>query len=263
MNSFNSRLRKAIRKHKSNLCVGIDISPEGLGVDPGDLPALVRHSYKVVDATRDLAVAYKPNLAFFERFGSKGFSWLEDLVQRIGEDKMIIGDAKRGDIGNTARQYAKSLFTYFNFDAVTLNPYMGEDAILPFAEYAEKGTFILCRTSNPGALEIQGVGQDNPLYLRVAEMALRLNTSNNLGLVVGATAPEEMQQIRNTAFELPFLIPGVGTQGGDLEKGIRVGNTGGGALISVSRSIIFAGDKSEKDIRHAAENYVKEMRALL
>ena len=224
----------------------------------------MEYSFKVIDATRDLAAAFKPNLAFFERWGAAGFEWLEQVLTRIGAGPLLIGDAKRGDIGNTANQYAYSLFDHFGFDAVTVNPYMGRDAIEPFLTRPEKGAFILCRTSNPSAIDLQNSSSnEKTLYLRVAEMAVELNTKNNVGLVVGATASPEIDIIRAVAPDLPFLIPGVGAQGGDLEASFTSGNRDGVAIINVSRGISFAGDRSAAAIRSEAENYVKRMRGYI
>lgn len=259
MISFNRLLRERIKRLNTNLCVGIDISPEGLGTATDDLKALKDHAKLVVDATRHVAVAYKPNLAFFERFGAAGFEWLAEITEYIGTETLVIGDAKRGDIGNTAVQYASSAFNYFKFDAITVNPYMGEDAIKPFTEYQDKGVFVLCRTSNPGALEIQN-GGERPVYAAVADMVVRLNYADNLGLVVGATGTAEMKSIRDRAPGIPFLIPGIGAQGGDLESSMRIGNTGAVALVSISRSIIYAGNRTVKDIKEAAESFAVEMR---
>ncbi|SVD61565.1 uncharacterized protein METZ01_LOCUS414419, partial [marine metagenome] len=153
MNSFNTELKMRTESVRSFLCVGLDISAESLGSP--SLNDLKDYTKQVVDVTRDLAVAYKPNFAFFECWGSKGFQWLEEIVDYIGDGPIIIADAKRGDIGNTAKQYAKSIFDHFGFDAVTLNPYLGRDSIDPFLDRTEKGVFILCRTSNPTSNEFQ------------------------------------------------------------------------------------------------------------
>ena len=259
MISFNRRLIDRANDIGSYLCVGIDISPELLGSD--DLEDLITHSKLVVDATRDLALAYKPNFAFFERWGSKGFSWLEDLVKYIGGEHILIADAKRGDIGSTASQYAESIFNYFGFDCVTLSPYLGRDSIDPFISNEDKGVFILCRTSNPSGIEFQNQKINDGLYLyeNIAMWANGLNKADNVGLVVGATAPEELTAVRNIVPDLPLLIPGVGTQGGDLEHSVRVGNMSGIGLINVSRSISFAGDLSESAIRNSAEDFVSRM----
>ena len=139
MKSFNQLLKTKIEACNSHLCVGLDIAPEALPDQDVSIHNLKDHTYKVIDATRDLAVAYKPNLGFFERWGTAGFAWLEETLDYIGEKHLVIGDAKRGDIGNTARQYAESLFKHFKFDAVTVNPYMGSDAIKPFIEDPAKG----------------------------------------------------------------------------------------------------------------------------
>ena len=197
MISFNKRLIDRANDIGSYLCVGIDISPELLGSD--DLEDMISHSKLVVDATKDLALAYKPNFAFFERWGPKGFSWLEDLVEYIGAGPILIADAKRGDIGNTAREYAESIFNYFGFDSVTLSPYLGVDSIEPFISHKGKGVFILCRTSNPSGAEFQSQKINNKSYLyeSVAVWANSLNKGDNVGLVVGATAPEELSTVRN------------------------------------------------------------------
>jgi len=263
MKSFTTRLSEQIAKKKSHLCVGLDISPEGLGNKNAKISDLIDHSLKVVDATIDTAVCYKPNLAFFERWGSDGFKWLEKIRGYIGKKSIIIADGKRGDIGNTAKQYAISLFDYFGFDAITLNPYMGCDSIKPFIENPEKGVFILCRTSNQSASELQDlqVGKNN-LYEEVAKLAVELNINDNIGLVVGATAPSEIRKIRKIAPKLPFLIPGIGVQGGDLEKSMQYGNKNGIAIINISRGISFAGDMSSQAIKNAAQDYVDKMREI-
>ncbi len=263
MKSFNSRLSDVIREKGSHLCVGLDMNPEGLGSTNSSLEDLKTHAFKVIDATQDLAAAFKPNLAFFERWGSAGFKWLEETMEYFSGKNIVIGDAKRGDIGNTAKQYAHSLFNHFGFDAVTLSPYMGLDSILPFTRDPEKGVFILCRTSNPSAVDLQNqpIG-DELLFDKVVQMATTWNTNDNVGLVVGATAPEEISRIRHQAPGLPFLIPGIGAQGGDLKRSMYDGNVNGTAIINVSRGISFAGDLSEKAIRNAAKDYLFQMREI-
>jgi orotidine 5'-phosphate decarboxylase subfamily 2 len=261
---FNLRLLETIKAKRSLLCVGLDMHPDLLGQVNPSLDDVKRHTEKVVQLTKEYAVAYKPNLAFFERWGSRGFQWLEELVQAIHGSAIVIGDAKRGDIGSTAEQYAFSLFRHFNFDAVTINPYLGSDSILPFIRDPEKGVFILCRTSNPSANEFQLLESDQgKLFEQVARLAVTLNGNQNIGLVVGATAPEELGVVRKLAPELPLLIPGVGHQGGNLEAAVRAGQGPGAVLISISRSISFAGDLSSAAIRAAAENYVIRMRSIL
>ena len=259
MTAFNSRLKSLCDDRESWLCVGLDMNPEAFGSN--NLANLKDHTFNVIDATRDLAVAYKPNFAFFERWGAAGFAWLEETAMYIGDDHIKIADAKRGDIGNTAIQYADSIFGHFGFDCVTLSPYMGRDSIDPFLHDPEKGVFILCRTSNPSAADFQNIlSDDSKLYEKVAMWANGLNDKNNVGLVVGATAPEELTRIREISPDISMLIPGVGAQGGDLEHSVKVGNQSGVGLINISRGISFAGDMSEKAIRSAAEEYVNKMR---
>ena len=279
MKPFNLRLSKLIKSKRSHLCVGLDMNPEAMGSSNTTLDELKKHSFKVIDATSDLASAFKPNLAFFERWGSEGFKWLEALMDYFPDDLIIIGDAKRGDIGNTAKQYAYSLFTHFDFDAVTLSPYMGKDSITPFIDNPEKGAFILCRTSNPSAVDLQNQQiniessdqtvqrideiPNEMLFDKTAQLCVEWNKNNNVGIVVGATAPKEISRIRNHAPSLPFLIPGIGAQGGDLTQSMLDGNKNGDALINISRGISFSGDLSSKAIRNAAKDYLSQMREII
>ena len=165
MDSFNSRLVNAVNNKKSHLCIGLDINPEGINNQNARIDDLKFHTQKIISATQDLAVAFKPNLGFYERWGSEGFKWLEETMNSFEEDTLVIGDAKRGDIGNTATQYAKSLFEHFGFDAVTLSPYMGLDSIAPFISDPKKGVFILCKTSNSSASDFQNLLQIIKKYL--------------------------------------------------------------------------------------------------
>ncbi len=254
MDSFNSNLKSKIKEQKNCLCVGLDMSPEMLGTTA--LDELKTYTYKVIDVTREFALAYKPNFAFFERWGSEGFKWLEDTIDYIGPDYIKIADAKRGDIGNTAKQYAKSIFEYFKFDAVTLNPYMGKDSIEPFLQDERKGVFVLCRTSNPSANYLQGRAvEDSSIIKKVVMLANSLNRNSNIGLVVGATAINELKVIRNLAPDLSMLIPGVGVQGGDLKESVIVGNKSSPALVNVSRDISFSGAMDSDSIYKSAEKY--------
>ena len=258
MKSFNSILKSLIQERKSWLCVGLDMNPESLG--SYKLDDLKSHTFRVIDSTKDYAVAYKPNFAFFERWGAKGFSWLEETVEYIGNDYIKIADAKRGDIGNTARQYAYSIFEHFGFDCVTINPYMGSDSIDPFLENKEKGVFLLAKTSNDSAFTLQNIKENGiPVYERVAQMAKDLNQNNNIGLVVGATVPKELKKIRSISQGMPILIPGVGAQGGNLDTCMKIGNNDGISLINISRSISFAGDMSSKSIKNASSDFLAKM----
>ena len=252
MLSFKNKLKKLIQDKSSNLCVGIDIDKSHFSSDV-KLQDLKDHSLKVVDSTRKFAAAYKPNLAFFEEWGSEGFVWLEELIQEIGNEHIIIADAKRGDIGNSAKHYANAFFSHFNCDAITVNPYMGADTIEPFCSNPEKGVYVLCVTSNPSASKIQ-----DDSFKNVIDLTNNINQNDNIGLVVGATNIEKMEEVRKLS-RLPFLIPGIGAQGGDLENTIKINEKFiESTLINVSRSIIFA-----DDISAAAEEFLEQMRGCI
>ena len=192
-------------------------------------------------------------MAFFEVLGPEGLQALQEVMHMIPAHIPIILDAKRGDIGNTARNYAATVFDVYGADAVTVNPYLGYDSVTPFLAYREKGTILLCRTSNPGARDFQdlqvqeGDGQTRPLYEVVARKVQSWNSAGNCGLVVGATYPQELARLRELCPEMPILIPGVGAQGGDLEAAVNAGVDAQGelAIISVSRGILYAGDDEE------------------
>ena len=244
LETFTERLQEAVESHNSRLCVGLDIDAQKIDPEsPPPLAELKEFTGKIIDSTLDHVSAYKLNLAFYEAFGSEGFKWLEETMEMIGGQRFTIGDAKRGDIGNTAQKYATALFDHFGFDAITVSPYMGQDSLEPFLKRPDRGVFVLCLTSNPGARDIQltevsGVA----VYRRVISMVKDLNENNNCGLVVGATKPEQMADIRLEAGDMPFLIPGIGVQGGDLEASVHAGNSNGVALINVSRSVLYAAD---------------------
>jgi orotidine-5'-phosphate decarboxylase len=225
----------------------------GLDPDPDRLPDAVADASfprwafnrRVIDATHEYAAAYKPNAAFYE--DPDGWRALEETVAYAhGKGVPVVLDAKRADIGNTARQYAKVLDAV---DAITVNPYLGEDALQPFLSQEEAGVFVLCRTSNPGGMDFQHLelaAYDRRLYEHVAERAADWNDQyGNVGLVVGATAPDELEAIRERVPELPFLVPGVGAQGGDAEAAVEYGlNDDGVGLVNSTRGIIFAGEHS-------------------
>ncbi len=216
----------------------------------------------IIAATCDLVCAYKPNLAFYEALGPEGLAILEKTVEYIPSDIPIIGDAKRGDIGNTAKAYAKALFSTFGFDAATINPYLGFDSIEPFISYRNKGVFILCRTSNKGASDFQDLlcASGSPLYEVVAQKAKQWNAYGNVGLVVGATYPEELKKVRSICPEMCLLIPGIGAQGGDLASAVGYGVDAQGekAIIAISRQILYA--SKEKDFAEAARNVAERIR---
>jgi len=198
----------------------------------------------IIEATSDLVCAFKPQSAFFEAHGRAGWDALKATIEAVPDDVPVILDVKRGDIASTAEAYATACFDALGADAVTLNPYLGRDAVAPFLARAEKGTFIICRTSNPGGADLQNldVGGE-PLFLRVASLVQEWGAEHqNAGLVVGATYPSELAAVRARCPALPILLPGIGAQGGDLEASVAAGVDagGGGLLVSASRSVIYA-----------------------
>jgi orotidine-5'-phosphate decarboxylase len=254
MISFIDKLKNSIKTRESNLCVGIDIDKKQFASNV-TLEELKDYSFTVIDATRDFAAAYKPNLAFFEEWGSKGFIWLEELIEKIGNQHVIIADAKRGDIGNSAAHYANAFFKHFDCDAITVNPYMGEETITPFSTDSTKGVYVLCVTSNSSAGYIQ-----NDTFKNVINLTNDMNENKNIGLVVGATDTHKMEKIRSLS-NLPFLIPGIGAQGGDLENTVNINKEFmDSTLVNVSRSIIFADNKDSKSIYNAAKEFSEQMK---
>ena len=259
--NFTEKLAGAVDKNRSLLCVGLDPDPALMPANLG----IFEFNRAIIDATADLVCAYKPNIAFYEVFGSRGLDDLKRTRECIPADIPVIIDAKRGDIGNTARAYARGLFEYFNFDAVTVSPYLGYDSLEPFIQYADKGIFVLCRTSNAGAVDFQSLSCEvedgkKPLYEVVAAKVNGWNTRGNLGLVVGATYPEELQRIRQDYPDMPLLIPGVGTQGGELSEVVRHGVDAKRqrTIINSSRQILYA--SKGKDYAAAARRAAQELR---
>ncbi len=251
---FADRLVAAMDAANSLICVGLDPQPSRTSPDE-----ILRFNTRVIEATADLVCAFKPQSAFYEAAGDVGWQALKDTiatVRRLAPDAIVILDAKRNDIGNTAEAYACSAFDWFDADAVTINPYLGGDAVAPFLQRPERGAFALCRTSNPGASDLQSLSMADrgPLYLAVADRAREWGESHhlNLGLVVGATWPKELADVRTRCPDIPILLPGIGAQGGDLEASVAAGvdARGRGLLVSASRSVIYAG--SSDDIRSAA-----------
>lgn len=237
---FLKKLLGASRANRSLLCIGLDPDPEMMPP-----VAVLDFNRAIIEATADLVCAYKPNLAFYEALGIPGLEALRKTVENIPSHIPAIADAKRGDIGNTARMYARSLFSVFGFDAATVNPYMGSDSLEPFLQYQDKGIMILCRTSNPGSRDFQSLScgdESEPLYMTVARKAMEWNTRGNVGLVIGATQPEELKRVRSVCPDLPMLIPGVGAQGGDLQTAVWHGVDAHGekAIIVSSRQVLYA-----------------------
>ena len=254
--TFTDKLLNVSRKNKSWLCIGLDPDPELM-----PRVEVLQFNRAIIESTCDLVCAYKPNLAFYEALGTEGLAILEKTIKYIPGDIPVIGDAKRGDIGNTARAYARALFSVFGFDAATVNPYLGFDSIEPFISYKDKGVFILCRTSNRGALDFQDLYTNGlPLYETVARKAREWNIHSNIGLVVGATYPEDLKKIRSICPEMCLLIPGIGAQGGDLASAVGCGVDAQGqkAIINVSRQILYA--SKERDFPQAARNRAEKIR---
>lgn len=246
--NFIDALKQRWIEHNTLVCVGLDPYPERF---PDCVGKTADHIFDfnkaIIDATHDLVCAYKPQFAHFAAAGAE-----DQLKQTIAylkakyPDIPVILDSKRGDIGSTAGMYAKEAFVHYQADAVTVNPYMGIDTVAPFSEYTDKGVILLCRTSNPGAAELQNLDVGGrTLYEEVARLASNnWNQQGNILLVVGATAPEEMASIRSITGDMPFLVPGIGAQGGDIEAVMKAGKTadGNGLIINSSRAVLYASD---------------------
>jgi orotidine-5'-phosphate decarboxylase len=237
--TFRAKFEDAAGRHNSLLCVGLD-------PDPTKIPAGVSTRdflFEIVDATADVVACYKPNIAFFEPDLGEGINLLRDLIAYIPDDVPVLLDAKRGDIGHTAEAYARAVYDSLGADAVTLNPYLGGDSLEPFLRREDRHAFLLCRTSNPGAVDIQDLQVDgNPLYEHVAYLANQWNDHQNVGLVVGATYPTEARRIREICPDLLFLMPGVGAQDGAVAEAVQaaVDAHGAGILVNASRGVLYA-----------------------
>ena len=247
MPNFVTRLEQACEANQSLLCVGLDVDPARMPLD--DAFAFNR---AIIDATCDLVCAYKPNLGFYEALGLAGMSALQrtvEYIRRASPQAIIIGDAKRGDIGSTAQVYARAMFQVWGFDAVTVNAWGGRDTLEPYLEYEDRAVFIWCRGSNPGAADLQDLTVDTPqgklpLYQHLAQAARTWNSRGNVCLVMGATRPEQLGAVRRICPDMPLLIPGVGAQSGELEAIVPLGVDGRGrlAIINSSRAIIYASE---------------------
>ena len=259
--SFLEKVAASSRARDSIICVGLDPEPDRIPSSLGRGPqAAARFLQRIVRATSEYACAYKPNLAFYERYGTAAFEILSAVLQAIPDDIAVILDAKRGDVPNTAEAYASALFDAFHADAATVAPYVGMDGIAPFARDG-RYALVLARTSNPGAGDVQDqIVDGRPLFERVMSTAVATFPAERCGFVVGATYPDEATRLRALAPDRLFLMPGVGAQGGDLATALRAGldASGGGVLPSASRSVIFAsrGD----DFERAAAAAARELR---
>ncbi|MGB2869426.1 MAG: orotidine-5'-phosphate decarboxylase [Bacteroidota bacterium] len=260
--NFTQRLRETQRRTDSLLCVGLDTDVEQLPTSlRRDARGVLEFNKRMIEATADLVCGYKLNLAFYEALGEAGWKAMRETLRLISKDLISIGDGKRGDIGNTSEQYARSLFDELYFDAVTVNPFMGFDSVEPFIRDESRGAFILALTSNPGSKDFQRLKTGTrPLFEAVVRAASKWNSKKNIGLVVGATHSKDLRRIRKLAPGLPFLIPGVGKQGGDLQSAIQWGCDRNGLLgvINASRSILYA--SKGKDFASAARNEATKLR---
>ena len=265
--NFRQTLAAAWQRNDSLLCVGLDPDPVKFPAHfAGQPDAIFRFCREIVDATADLVCSFKPQIAYFAAHRAE--DQLEALIAHIHEKHSgipVILDAKRGDIGSTAEQYAIEAFARYGADAVTVNPYMGRDSLEPYLAFADKGVILLCRTSNPGGSDLQflDVGGEK-LYERVARLAAsEWNGSGQIGLVVGATFPAEIARVRELTGDMPLLVPGIGAQGGDIAATVEAGRTANatGLMINSSRAILYAG--KDEDFAATARQVAAETRAAI
>ena len=239
--TYFERLRASVRERDSLLCVGLDPDPERI---PGGASGAARFCVEVVRRTSEFAACYKPNSAFWEQYGPDGWDALAEVRAAVPTAIPVLFDVKRADIGNTNAAYARGAFEAMKMDAITVHAYHGADSLAEFTAWVDRGVYIVCRTSNPGGADLQQLDAGGrALYLRVAELAQRVNAAGNVGLVAGATSPDEIRELR--AFtNLPFLVPGVGPQGGELEASVLAAWNGDPAscLVNSSRGILYAAD---------------------
>lgn len=263
--TFTQSLAAAWQKNNSLLCVGLDPEPTKFPAHLQGRPdAIFEFCKGIVDATADLVCCFKPQIAYFAAHRAE--DQLEALIAHIHERHPgipVILDAKRGDIGSTAEQYAIEAFERFQADAITASPYMGRDSVTPYLAYPDKGVILLCRTSNPGGSDLQflDVGNGERLFERVAKLvATEWNTTAQCALVVGATFPAEIARVRSIVGDLPLLVPGIGAQGGDIQATVEAGKTAGGTglMISSSRAILYAG--KDENFATAARQVAQETR---
>lgn len=239
---FSAKLANAVAQNDSLLCVGLDPDPALMPI-----PNIIDFNKAIIEATSDLVCCYKPNIAFYEAMGAEGMEALTTTMRNIPDHIPVILDAKRGDIGNTAAAYARAAFDELGADALTVNPWGGKDAVEPFFEYADRGIIIWCRSSNPSAgdfqdLEVEHEGTKRPLWQVVALKAREWNTHGNIGIVMGATYPEQLKQARALCPDMPFLVPGIGAQDGSIRESVLAGvdANAAGMIINASRAVLYA-----------------------
>jgi orotidine-5'-phosphate decarboxylase len=295
MNSYN-KIINLIEKKKNLLCVGLDSDlskiPKFLlksNNNTNDLETLLESLLEfnkfIIDLTKNDCISYKINFAFYEQYGFKGMEIIEKTLDYIPKEIFTIADAKRGDIGNTSKSYAKSVFEHLNFDSITISPYMGHDSIAPFLEFEDKMTFLLCLTSNPGSADLQRlkigkfcplINQDMSLYHYIMDKYSEDFNKESIGFVVGATHPDELAELRKINSKSVFLIPGIGVQGGDLNKTIEANYSNNlnkleksPCLINVSRAVIYAGDINDSEdifsqnVIKTCQNYANDIKSLI
>lgn len=247
--AFDAKLRASEDATGSLLCLGLDPEPDLLPASIERSPAgIVRFVSAVTEAVGEAVSSYKLNLAFYERWGREASALLEATMAVLPKDRPVIFDAKRGDIGSTAQAYAHAMFEAWQADATTVHPYLGYDSVAPFLAHKDRGVFIVCRTSNPGASEFQQLRADGEtLYRHVARAGVRWDHHGNVGFVVGATVPAELRDVRQIAGDRLLLVPGVGAQGGDLAAAVRAAlrPDGRGVIVPIARGILFASAGSD------------------
>ncbi len=262
--NFTDKLAVASQRHDSLLCVGLDPDitrfPQQL---QGRQGSIFEFCKAIIDATASVACAFKPQIAYFAALAAEDqLQAVCDYLKQHYPDMPIVLDAKRGDIGATAEQYAREAFERYRADAVTVNPYMGFDSIAPYLEWKDRGVIVLCRTSNPGGSDLQFLQVDGkPLYQHVARLvAGPWNRNGQCGLVVGATFPQELAEVRAIVGDMPLLVPGIGAQGGDIEATVKAGRTasGGGMMINSSRAILYAKAEAGEAFTDAAARVARE-----
>ncbi len=260
--NFNKKLKKKCIKKNNRLCLGLDIDNNSL--KNKSLDYMNSYIEDIIISTLDICPVYKINFSFYERYGSKGYQILEKIPEYINGKSISIADAKRADIGNSSKFYAESIFNYLGYDSITVSPYMGIDSIEPFVNYKNKGVFVLALTSNPGSKNFQKKYVNNKeLYKYVIEMCNELNEYNNIGIVIGATNDNELEEVNLVSNSIPWLMPGIGFQGGNLNKSIIIGDKNYLSLVNVSRGILNFKDRKISDIREATVNYTNKIREIL
>ena len=262
MKNFNEIIKNKCLEKNNRLCIGLDLDNSKL--ISNSLDYMQKFIFDIIESTIDHCPVYKINFAFYEKHGSKGYAILEKIPEFINSRAITIADAKRGDIGNSSKYYADAILKNLGYDSITVSPYMGVDSIEPFMNYENKGVFILCLTSNKGSQDFQKLKIENiELYKKVALLVNKCNVKNNLGIVVGATNSDYLNQINEISPSIPWLMPGIGFQGGDLEESIKSEGNEGLSIINVSRGIIYHGSGSIEDIRKSSLEYTEKIRGLL